>query len=146
MGRVGDTRISQNSFIHWLRPPRFVSRFPEKDVCAQDLHIEIKNAGLLDPVGNPLPVKAKARLVIHGQHCPDNAQGLVRTDAPTVHRTAVSVFLQLVCRSLPFLRGKPREVEEPLFFEPPSRGLPIEIVKRCFWITPFSPRMVERTA
>ena len=23
-----------------------------------------------------------------------------------------------------FLRGKPREVEEPLFFEPPSRGLP----------------------
>ena len=115
--------------IHRLRPPRFVSRFPEKDVCAQDLHIEIKNAGLLDPVGNPLPVKAKARLVIQGQHCPDNAQGLVRTDAPTVHRTAVSVFLQLVCRSLPFLRGKPREVEEPLFFEPPSRGLPIEIVK-----------------
>ena len=35
------------------------------------------------------------------------------------------------CRSLTdmdvscaFLRGKPQEVEEPLFFEPPSRGLP----------------------
>ena len=54
----------------------------------------------------------------------------------TVHRTAVSVFLQIVssmgwCRSLrgvdvscAALRGKPREVEEPLLFEPPSRGLP----------------------
>ena len=95
-----------------------------------------KNAGLLDPAGNPLPVKSKARLVVQGQHCPDNAQGLVIIDAPTVHRTKVSVFLQLVssmgwCRSLrgvdvscAFLRGKPREVEDPLLFEPPSRGLP----------------------
>ena len=96
-------------------------------------------------------MKAKASLVIQGQHCPDNAQGLVRTGAPTVHRTAASAFLQLVssvgwCRRLrsldvscAFLRGKPREVEEPLFFEPPSRGLPeiekgalIEIVKGVF--------------
>ena len=45
-----------------------------------------------------------------------------------------------------FLRGKPREVEEPLFFEPPSRGLPgidegalIEIVKGVFGL-PDSPR------
>ena len=80
------------------------------------------------PLGIPLPVKAKARLVIQGQHCPDNAQGLVRTDAPTMHQTAVSEFLQTVspmgwCRSLrsvdvscAFLRGKPREVEVPLFF------------------------------
>ena len=64
-----------------------------------------KNAGLLDPAGNPLPVKAKARLVIQGQHCPDNdAQGLARTDAPTAHQIAVSVLLQLIssvgCRSL----------------------------------------------
>ena len=56
------------------------------------------------------------------------------------------------CRSLKgvdvscaFLRGKPREVEEPLFFEPPSRGLPgiergalIEIVKGVFGL-PDSP-------
>ena len=64
-----------------------------------------ENAGLLDPACNPWSVKAKARLVIQGQDCPDNAQGLVRTGAPTVHRTAVSVFFQLVssmgwCRSL----------------------------------------------
>ena len=45
-----------------------------------------------------------------------------------------------------FLRGKPREVEEPLFFEPPSRGLPgvekgalIEIAKGVFGL-PDSPR------
>ena len=97
------------------------------------------------------------RLVIQGQHCPDNAQGLVRTDAPTAHRTAVSVFFRLVSsmewsRSLrgvdvscAFLRGKPREVEDPLFFEPPSRGLLgiergtlIEIVKGVFGL-PDSP-------
>ena len=56
------------------------------------------------------------------------------------------------CRSLTgvdvscaFLRGKPREVQEPLFFEPPSRGLPgiekdalIEIVKGVFGL-PDSP-------
>ena len=82
-----------------------------------------------------MPVKAKARLVIQGQHCRDNAQGLVRTDAPTVHRTAVSVFLPVVasmgwCRSprgvdvsCAFPPGKPREIQEPLFSEPPARGL-----------------------
>ena len=52
-------------------------------------------------------MKAKARLVIQGQHCLDNAQSSVKTDAPTVHRTAVSVFVRVVasmgwCRSLRF--------------------------------------------
>ena len=92
-------------------------------------------------------MKAKARLVNQGQHCPDNAQGLVRTEAPTGHRTAVSIFLQIApsmgwCRSLrgvdvscAFL-GSPREVEVPSFVEPPFTCLPgiekgalIEIVK-----------------
>ena len=48
--------------------------------------------------------------------------------------------------SCALLRGRPREVEEPLFFEPPSRGLPgiekgalIEIVKGVFGL-PDSPR------
>ena len=117
-----------------------------------------ENAGLLDPARNPPPVKAKARLVVEGQHCADNAQGLVRTNAPTAHRTAVSIFLQIVssmgwCRSLrgvdvscAFLRGKPREVEDPLFFKPPSRGSPgiekgalIESVKGVLGL-PDSPR------
>ena len=78
-----------------LRERRLHSRFAHRN----------KNAGLLDSVTNPLPVEAKARLVIQGQHCPDNAQGLVRTEAPTVHRTEVTIFLQIVssvgwCRSL----------------------------------------------
>ena len=141
-----------------MRPPRFVSTFPEKDVCTLDLLVEIETLVCWTPPGIPCP--AKARLVIQGQHCLDNAQGLVRTDALTVHRTAVSVCLQIVssigmgwCRSLrgvdvssAFKRGKPREVEEPLFFEPPSRGLPgikkgalIEIVPDVFGL-PNSPR------
>ena len=96
------TRVTH---VHQLRPQRFVSTSPEKDVCTQDLRLEIKTLVCWIPAGDPLPVKAKERLVIQGQHCPDNAQGLVRTDAPTVHRTAVSVFLQIVssmgwCRSL----------------------------------------------
>ena len=31
-----------SKFIHRLRPQRFVSKFPEKDVCTQDLHMETK--------------------------------------------------------------------------------------------------------
>ena len=56
-------------------------------------------------VGNPLPLKAEAQFVIQDQHCPDNPQRLVRTEAPTGPGTAVSVFLQILssmewCRSL----------------------------------------------
>ena len=88
-----------------------------------------KNAGLLDHAGNPLPVKAKARLDIQGQHCPDNAHGLVRTDVDSAPDSGERMPSKL-CRlrgvdvSSAFLRRKPREVEELLFFEPPSRGLP----------------------
>ena len=49
--------------------------------------------------------------------------------------------------SCAFLQGKPREVEGPLFFEPPSRGLPgidegavIEIVKGVFELPASPPR------
>ena len=113
------SHFDQSKFIHLMRKQRSVSKLPEKNVCTQDLRIEIKTLACWIP---------------QGIHCPDNAQGLVRTDASTVHRTAVSVFLQIVssmgwCRSLrgvdvscAYLRGNPREVEEPLFFEPPSRG------------------------
>ena len=89
-----------------------------------------------------MPVKAKARLVLHGQHCPDNAQGWVRTNATTVHWTySFNLCHQWdgVTVSCAFPRGKPRDVEEPWFLEPPSRGLPgiekgalIEIVKGVF--------------
>ena len=32
----------QSKFIYQLRPQRFVSKLPGKDVCLQDLHVEIK--------------------------------------------------------------------------------------------------------
>ena len=123
---------------------------PEKDVCTQDFAYRNENAGLLDPARNPLPVKAKARLVIQGQHCPDNA---LRFGENRCSDSAQNSRLRLVssmgwCRSLRgvdvacafSLCGKPQEVEEPLFFEPPSRGLPgigkgalIQIVKGVGW-------------
>ena len=42
-----------------------------------------KNSSLRTPQ-RPLPVKAKARLVVAGQNCPDCASGKIRVDAPTV--------------------------------------------------------------
>ena len=119
-----------------------------------DLHIEIKTL-----VCWILPVTPARETIGHsGSALPGQAQGLVRTDDPTVHRTAESVFLQLVssmgwCRSLrgvnvscAFQRGQPREGGDPLFFEPPSRDLAgietealIEIAKGVFGL-PDSPR------
>ena len=92
VGRKGDTRTSQiHSPIEAAKIHQQVPR--ERRLHSRFAHRN-KNAGLLDPARNPLPVIAKARFVVQGQHCPDNAQGLVRTDAPTAHRTAVSVCLQ----------------------------------------------------
>jgi len=45
--------------------------------------------------GTDKPLKAKARLVIAGQNCPDSAAGLLKTDAPTVQRVAVLLLLQV---------------------------------------------------
>ena len=170
-GNTDDEESRETQFFNSkIHPPVEAAKIRQQVPRERRLHSRFasrnKNAGLLDPAGNPMPVKAKARLVIQGQHCPDTAQGLVRTVAPTVHRTAVSLFLQIVssmgwCRSLrcadvsgAFLRGKPREVEEPLFFEPPSRGLPgiekgalVEIVKCVFLDCPILlPWRVERIA
>ena len=85
--------------------------------------------------GNPWPVTATAQLVVQGQHCRDNAQRSVRTEATTVHGTArdripshcvingmVSESQgcgRVVCLSMRKLLEK---VEEPVYFETPSRG------------------------
>ena len=53
-----------------------------------------KHAGMTQN-GLPLPVKAKARLCVAGQHSPDVINGLVQVDAPTIQRT--SFFLVLHC-------------------------------------------------
>ena len=87
-----------------------------------------KNAGKSDEL------KAKARLVIAGQNCPDSAAGVLKTDAPTVQRTAVLVLLQVAASmgwlatlavgdvSSAFLQGKERDVDTLLYMEQP-RGL-----------------------
>ena len=124
-----------------------------------------ENEGLLGPARNSLAGKAKARLVIQGQHCPDNAQGLVRTDAPTAHRTVVSTFLQIVssmgwCRSLKgcgrvmcLSTRKTSRIRRAFVLRAAFTWLAWNRercldrnCKRCFWIARFSPWMAERTA
>ena len=91
-----------------------------------------------------VPVKAKARLAVGGQNCPDCAAGKIRTDAPTVQRTSVLVMLQIASNlgwlksvrcgdvAAAFLKGDKRE-GEPLYFEPPrERGLQ-ELQKEALW-------------
>ena len=106
-----------------------------------------QNSGLLDPAGNPAR-EGKSTIGHSGSALRGQCS---RFGENRLHRTAVSVFLQLAssmgwCRSLrrvhvscAFLRGKPREVEDPSIFELTSRGLPgiekealIEIVKGVF--------------
>jgi len=89
-----------------------------------------KNASARSTV-NPLPLKAKARLVIAGQDCPDAQAGLLKTDAPTVQRTAVLILLQIAASlhwlpslvvgdiSSAFLQGRAREVGDPIYMEQP---------------------------
>ena len=68
-----NTQISLNSLTSRGREDSLASA-QRRMFALKDLHIEMKNAGLLDPARNPLPVKARARLVIQGQYCPENAR------------------------------------------------------------------------
>lgn len=93
-----------------------------------------KHAGLLTPEGNKMPLKAKARLCIQGQHDPDSASGLLKLDAPKIQHTSLMVFLHCVISfgwvsnwfsgdiSSAFLQGKPTE-GEPLFMYQPKQGI-----------------------
>ena len=54
-----------------------------------------KHAGLVDEKGQPLPVKAKARLCLQGHLCPDSLTGQVQVDSPTVERVSTMLFLHL---------------------------------------------------
>ena len=149
MGRMGDTRISQNSSTG--RSRETLSAGAQRKTFALEICVQEQERWSVGSFLRPMPVKAKARLVIQGQHCLDNAQGLVKTDAPTVHRTAVSVILPVVasmgwCRSLGGVDVSCAFIQEPLFSEPPARGLPgvekgslIEVVKGVFGL-PDSPR------
>ena len=116
-----------------------------------------KNAGLVDEKGAPLPLKAKARLCVAGQNCPDCMSGEVRVDAPTIQHASLTTFLHLVVSlgwvenwrcgdiSSAFLQGEESK-GEPLFMFPPSIGLPdvsrdqILRLKRPVYGRPDAPR------
>ena len=53
-----------------------------------------KNASLRT-LQRDLEVAAKARLCLQGQNCPDNAKGLLKTDAPCIARNSVFCMLQV---------------------------------------------------
>lgn len=94
-----------------------------------------KNAGLYDEHGNKKELKAKARLCVAGQNCPDCASGEVRVDAPTVQHSTLMLFLHCVASfewlshwrngdiSSAFLQGA-ESPGEPLYMKLPERGLP----------------------
>ena len=99
------------------------------------MKLKDKNAALRTPE-NRLPLKAKARLCVQGQHDPDAKLGTVKTDAPTVQRSGFHAFLQLAANlgwlaqlaigdiSSAFLQGEPRRGPEPLYMRQPRGGLP----------------------
>ncbi|CAK0825609.1 unnamed protein product [Prorocentrum cordatum] len=62
-------------------------------ILGSDMKLKDKNAALRTPE-NDLPLKAKARLCVQGQHDPDAKLGTVKTDAPTVQRSGFHAFLQ----------------------------------------------------
>ena len=94
-----------------------------------------KNAGLVDEKGEPLGLRAKARLCVQGQHDPDCQSGDVKVDSPTIQHTSLLLFLhagisfgwveQWRCGDISsaFLQGKP-STGEPLYMYPPKQGIP----------------------
>ena len=99
-------------------------------ILGSDMKLKDKNAALRTPE-NRLPLKAKARLCVQGQHDPDAKLGTVKTDAPTVQRSGFHAFLQLATNlgwlgrlaiggiSSAFLQGEPRRGQEPLYMRQP---------------------------
>ena len=104
-----------------------------------------KNAGLLGPDREPLPVKAKARLCLQGHLCPDSRTGQVQVDSPTIERVSTMIFLHLVtCLgwtpdwyigdiSNAFPQGAPLKDKPDMFMRQPKQGLkgmqPGQIIK-----------------
>mmetsp|Transcript_55091 Transcript_55091/g.123685 ORF Transcript_55091/g.123685 Transcript_55091/m.123685 type:complete len:701 (+) Transcript_55091:3-2105(+) len=68
---------------------------PRERILPSDMKYRDKNASFRTPQ-NQLPVRAKARLCVAGQHEPDARRGLSKTDAPTVQRASLMIFLQMV--------------------------------------------------
>ena len=135
---------------------KILSEKPERVLRSRFVYRD-KNAGLVDESGIKMPIKAKARLCVQGQHCPDCATGLVKVDAPTVQHGTWMMFLHLTISwgwlnhwrsgdiSSAFLQGA-ESTGEPLYMFPPQRGLPgigdgqIMRLKRPVYGRPDAPR------
>ena len=94
-----------------------------------------KNAGLVDEQGQPLPVRAKARLCLQGHLCPDSRSGQIQVDSPTVERVSTMLFVHMAISygwfrdwfvgdiSNAFLQGSSLQGKEDMFMRPPRQGL-----------------------
>ncbi|CAE7266153.1 RE1 [Symbiodinium natans] len=112
---------------------RIVRESPER-VLRSRFVLRDKNAGLVES-GVPLPLKAKARLCVQGQYCPDSLSGNVKLDSPTIQRVSTYLFLHLVASwgwvqqlrvgdiSSAFLQGH-ESSGAPLYMHQPKGGLP----------------------
>ena len=69
-----------------IRPPVGAAKIRQQVLRERRLHSRFAyrntNADLLDPASNPLPVKAKARLVIQGRHCSRFGENRCSDSAP----------------------------------------------------------------
>ena len=140
--------VNTSNQIKQEKPSRIIkSRYVYRD----------KNAGLVNEDGSKRELKAKARLCVQGQNCPDCASGEVKVDAPTIQHSSLMLFLHLVVSkgwidwwrngdiSSAFLQGAESK-GEPLYMYPPERGLPgisqeqILRLKRPVYGRPDAPR------
>lgn len=78
---------------------RVESEKPDR-ILPSRLVLRNKNAGLVGPDGQELPIKPKARLCLAGHLCPDSSSGELQLDPATIERVSTMVFLHhVVCNS-----------------------------------------------
>ena len=89
----------------------------------------------MDEQGQPLPVRAKARLCLQGHLCPDSRSGQIQVDSPTVERVSTMLFIHMAISygwfrdwfvgdiSNAFLQGSSLQGKEDMFMRPPRQGL-----------------------
>lgn len=79
-----------------LKESRKIEQELPKGILPSRLVMRNNNPGLVSENGQPLPLKAKARLCIAGHLCPDTVHGDVQMDSPTIERISTTLFLNYV--------------------------------------------------
>ncbi len=122
--------------IHPAKAKEVMKRIPRSLLIKLRFVYRDKNTALRT-VQTPLPIKAKARLCAQGSREPLAMRGALKLDSPTVQRTGLMVFLQLVATfgwhsnwrkgdiTAAFLQGRKRDESTlgELYLMPPSRPL-----------------------